>query len=74
MRPYGMQRVPELEYPDVADIQALGLKSSAGRFRKKGGDFRGYAHGEDRARTRRSQKRSARHEGRSQIREQLESW
>lgn len=67
-----MQRVPELEFPDVADIQALGLKSSAGRFRKKGGDFRGYAHGEDRARTRRSQKRYARHEGRVRVMEDLE--
>jgi hypothetical protein len=72
MRPYGMQRTPELEYPDVADIQRLGLKSSAGRYRKKGGDFRGYAHGEDRARTRRSQKRHARHEGRARVMEDLE--
>lgn len=66
MRPYGMRRNPALQGPDVADIQTLGLKSSAGKFRKKGGDFRGYSHGEVKASVRRSQKRSARHEGRLQ--------
>ena len=72
MKPYGMRRAPELEYPDVADIQGLGLKSSVGRYRKKGGDYRGYNHGEAKASTRRSQKRSARREGRFQVREELE--
>lgn len=66
MKPYGMRRDPALQGPDVADIQILGLKSSAGKFRKKGGDFRGYAHGENRDRVRRGQKRSARREGRLQ--------
>ena len=72
MKPYGMRRAPELEYPDVADIQGLGLKSSVGRFRKKGGDYRGYNHGEAKASTRRSQKRHARHEGRARVMEDLE--
>jgi hypothetical protein len=61
-----MRRTSDLEGPDVADIQALGLKSSAGVYRKKGGDFRGYAHGRAKDEARRAQKRNARREGRIQ--------
>lgn len=42
MKAYGMPRVADLESPDVADIRCLALKSSTGRFKEKGGDYRGY--------------------------------
>ena len=66
MRPYGMKRISELEYPDVADIQILGLKSSAGQLRKKSGDFCGYVSSSAKHYVRRTQKRSARRDGREQ--------
>lgn len=30
MRPYGIPRLKDVEYPDVADIKRFGLKTSAG--------------------------------------------
>lgn len=39
MRPYGLPRFDNVEWPDAADICFYALKSSVGRFRKKGGDF-----------------------------------
>jgi hypothetical protein len=36
------ENIPWIEYPDVADIQSQARKSSVGRFRRKGGDFKGY--------------------------------
>ena len=68
MRPYG---VLIIEHPDVADIQAMGAKGSVGKFPGKGGDYRGYARGDNKRRTRRLHKRRARRDGRTQIREQL---
>ena len=40
MRPYGIRRDKSLQGPDIADIKSYGLKSSIGRPRGKGGDFR----------------------------------
>lgn len=39
MKPYGVNN-PCLEHPDIADIHKLGLKSSVGHIRSKGGDIR----------------------------------
>jgi len=39
MKPYGLPRWKNIEFPDVADIQEFGLKSSAGNLPKKGGDI-----------------------------------
>lgn len=64
MKPYGMKRLPELEYPDVGDITNLALQSNVGRIsRNSDGDCRGYAHGNSKQRMRRLQKRSARRQG-----------
>lgn len=42
MRAYGLPRIKDIESPDIVDIQCYALKSSTGRFRERGGDFRGY--------------------------------
>ncbi len=42
MKPYGIPRIPELEFLDVADIQRFGLKSSAGRCFEASGDYKSY--------------------------------
>lgn len=71
MKPYGIPRLPELEFPDVADIQSLGLSSHAGRIHGRSGDFRPYIRGANKARTRRYWKRKARAVGRTEINEGL---
>lgn len=51
MKPYGIPRVKDLEYPDVVDIQKYALKSSTGRM---AGDKKSYTRdAEDRHSTRR---------------------
>lgn len=40
MKPY--ENISFIEFPDVADIQSQARKSSVGRFRRKGGDYKGY--------------------------------
>jgi len=52
MKPYGMKRDPELQYPDVNTIKTLGLKSSLG-----------YVKPSRKSKARRIQKRAARLEG-----------
>lgn len=42
MKPYGLPRVRDIEFPDVADIQKYGLKSSAGRCFKENGEYKSY--------------------------------
>ena len=42
MKPYGIPRVLEVEFPDVADIKRFGFKSSIGRVKTKGGDIPSY--------------------------------
>lgn len=66
MKPYGVRLI---EGPDVVDIQYIGGKSSMGQYRKKGGDFRGYSHGDGKASTRRYWKRKARLEGKKSSKE-----
>lgn len=64
MKPYGLRVI---EFPDVGDIKEMGAKSSCGRFRKKGGDYNGYASGTVKDRTRRRWKRKARRQGLNDI-------
>lgn len=73
MKPYGVPRVPEIEYPDVADIQRLGLASHCGRIPGKSGDYRPYIRGQNKARTRRIWKRKARAAGRASVIEGLQN-
>jgi hypothetical protein len=40
MKPY--RTIKLIEFPDIADIQAQGRKSSVGRLPEKGGDFKPY--------------------------------
>lgn len=43
MKPYGISRKKMAEYPDILDIQNLGLKSSVGRIKPKNGkDYKSY--------------------------------
>jgi hypothetical protein len=74
MKPYGIPRDPELEYPDVGTIQTYGFKSSCGRLPGKSGDYRPYICCVDKARTRRIWKRKARTEGLAAIQEGMNEW
>ncbi len=59
MKPYGVRII---EFPDVADIQAMGAKSSTGRLPGKSGDFHPYSRSKNKTMVRRYWKRRARHE------------
>lgn len=59
MKPYGVKIE---EWPDVADIQAMGCKGSVGRLAGRSGDYHPYIRGANKARTRRYWKRLARAE------------
>jgi hypothetical protein len=74
VKPNGIPREPELEYPDVGTIQAYGFKSSCGCLPGKSGDYRPYVCCAHKARTRRIWKRKGRAEGRAQIQEGLSEW
>lgn len=63
MKPYG---VKVIEHPDVADIQEMGSKSSAGKHPGYSDDFHPYTRSkESRAATRRYWARKARRENKS---------
>lgn len=42
MKPYGIPRVPELEFPDVADIQKFAMPSRTGRIYRADGVYKSY--------------------------------
>lgn len=42
MKAYGVPRILNERYPDVADIKAAGLKSSKGTIPNRNGECRGY--------------------------------
>jgi hypothetical protein len=70
MKPYG---VTIEEWPDVADIQGMGSKSSTGRNSRKSGDYHSYIRGsEKKAAIRRYWKKAARRAGNDEIRQVLE--
>lgn len=56
MKPYQTNKLTE--FPDVADIQADGRKSCAGKFAGKSGDYRPYSRSKNRKSTRRGLKRA----------------
>jgi hypothetical protein len=61
MKPYGIPRILDVEFPDIADIHRFGLKSSIGHFSEKGGEFKSYIRNcHSKASTRRYWKRKAR--------------
>jgi len=74
MKPYGIPRDPELQFPDVATIQRYAFHSSCGQLPGKSGDFHPYVCGDNKARIRRIWKRKARTEGRTQVQEGLDEW
>jgi len=45
MKPYGIPRDPELDFPDVGTITKYALKSAIGKPRGISGDFKGYLKG-----------------------------
>jgi hypothetical protein len=57
MKPYGVRVI---EFPDVADIQEMGAKSSTGRFAGKSGDYHPYSRSKKKKKIRRYWKRRAR--------------
>jgi hypothetical protein len=57
MKPYGLRVIP---FPDVADIQKMGAKSSTGRLPEKGGDFKSYSRKNKKKKIRRYWKKKAR--------------
>lgn len=67
MKPYGVKII---EHPDVADIQEMGAKSSAGKHSGRSGSTKSYIRNPaDKARVRRRWKRRARLEGKNLIHE-----
>ena len=42
MKPYGIPRTKDVEWPDVADIQNYGLASHVGKFASKSGEYKSY--------------------------------
>jgi hypothetical protein len=67
MKPYGVPRVLDVQWPDVADIRRFGFASHAGKFPGKSGDYHPYISGVKKARARRYWKRKARRAARISI-------
>lgn len=64
MKPYGVPRVQELVYPDCADINRFGLKSSCSRLVGKSGDIKNsFRSASAKQRSRRVWKKLARRQG-----------
>lgn len=42
MKPYGIPRDPELEYPDNGTLHLYALKSSVGSIKTKSGEYKSY--------------------------------
>jgi hypothetical protein len=69
MRPYGIPRHLEVEFPDVADIQRYGMKSCVGKLK---GDQHSYTRSaESRRQTRRFFKKSERMSSKQFIRTEI---
>ena len=66
MKPYGLPRFPEIECPDVSDIQRFALKSSVGRLPAT--EYKNYIRkAQNRTATRRYFKKQARRLSKQQI-------
>ena len=66
MKAYGLEKS---EYPSIHIIAREARNSHTGKLRGKGGDYRGYCYGADKARVRRYWKRRARAEGKAECSE-----
>ena len=65
---YGLPRHSNVEFPDIADIQTYGLKSSTGKMPEKCGDYKPYVRSaNNRAQTKRYWKRKARSVAKQEI-------
>jgi hypothetical protein len=42
MKPYGLPRDKDIEFPDKVDIRYFGLKSSTGQLPTKSGEYKSY--------------------------------
>jgi len=72
MKPYGLPRVLDLIYPDLADIARFGLKSSKSRMAKKSGDIpNSFRSPTAKSAVRRYWKRAERNLARKNIRERV---
>lgn len=68
MKPYGIPRVPELEWPDVVDIQKFARPSRAGRIFRADGDYKSYIRNSStRKSIRRYWKKKARNAGKREV-------
>jgi hypothetical protein len=67
LKPYGVEVE---ECPDVADIKAMGSKSSVGKLPGKSGDYHPYCQGWSKSRIRRYWARRARAQGKAETSEQ----
>lgn len=71
MKPYGLPRLSDIESPDKADIHNWCLKSSAGKFREKGGDFKNSRRNtKKKKQVRRSYKKAERHKAKEALRKE----
>ena len=71
MRAYGLPRVKDVEYPDLADIITYGLKSSVGRCPGKCGVIRSLQKSKNRKRSYQIWKKRIRKEFNNEIRSKL---
>ena len=73
MKPYGVPRDPELQWPDKQTIKQYGLKPSIGQFPGKSGDYHSCTHSaQSRNATRRHWKKRERVIGKKIIKTELE--
>ena len=70
MKAYGTFR--SFQWPDVGDIQEMASPSRVGRLRGRGGDYRGYVCSNNKAATRRLQKKRTRAAARAAIRSEVQ--
>lgn len=72
MKPYGIKRNLNLEFPDMGDISTFGLKSRVGKYRSKSGDYKNsFRSSKNKKATRRIYKRLARIEGNEEIKSEI---
>jgi hypothetical protein len=68
MKPYGIPRVPELEFPDVGDIQKFAMPSRAGRIAREDRIYKSYIRGSaKRQAARRYWKKKAHNAGKREV-------
>ena len=68
MKAYGIPRLLDREYPDLADIKYFGMASHVGKYKGKGGQYRANQHSRALRSCRRYWKRKARAENKLELR------